>query len=367
MDHGKTALILTILVTGFSLGLNATAGATASDSNKPEADKNAVPASSAPDHSGRLSIINENDYYASNNDRHYTQGARISYLSGSVRPDGFWDKPFALLNATTPLFDNATAKRKYALRFGQNMYTPQNTEASSLQTNDRPYAAWLYGGVGLLQESTHPDHHTLENFELVGGVVGRWALGGVTQNDFHQFIDVEPSLGWENQLKNEPGLIATYERKWRFQQPLYRNLAVDIIPELGFSGGNILTYGQASLMVRLGQNIAVDYGPSRIRPGLSGTDWFDADQLNGDFGWYLFAGTQVRAMARNIFLDGNTFDSSPHIGKKPLVADFMLGASMFWSDAIRLDFSVVQRTDEFYGQRGNADRFGGINLTFKFF
>jgi lipid A 3-O-deacylase len=319
-----------------------------------------------PDMAGRLTLINENDYYASDDDRHYTQGARLSYLSGQVTPDGLWDQPFAVLSHVPMLFAGEKRKRKYAVLAGQNLFTPSNTQRTSALDNDRPYAGWLYAGASLLQESQYASHHTLENFEVLGGVVGRWALGGITQNDFHQFVGVDPALGWQNQLKNEPGLIVSYARKWRFQQPLYHNLAVDIIPELGASGGNILTYGQASIMVRFGQNLGADYGPSRIRPSLSGTDWFDPAQLDGAFGWYVFVGTQGRAVARNIFLDGNTFDSSPHVNKKPLVADFIGGASLFWSNTIRLDFSVVQRTQEFYNQTGHPDRFGGINLTFSF-
>lgn len=325
-----------------------------------------TPDAVVPDNPGRFTVINENDYYASNDDRHYTQGARLSYLSGRVTQDGFWDQPFRFFNAVTPFFGGADPKRKYAVLVGQNLFTPENTLLPTPDGHDRPYAAWFYTGVSMLQETQQPSHHTLENFELLGGVVGRWALGGVTQNDYHQFIGVKPSLGWLNQLQNEPGIILTYERKWRFQQPIYRNFAVDIIPELGVSGGNIMTYGQGGVMVRFGQNLGADYGPAHIRPSLSGTDWFDADQLDGKFGWYVFAGVQGRAVARNIFLDGNTFVSSPHVNKRPLVADFTGGASLFWSNAIRLDFSITQRTYEFYGQTGHKDRFGGINLTFQF-
>jgi len=318
------------------------------------------------DNYGRLKLINENDYYVSDDDRHYTQGGRLSYLSGRVTPNGFWDQSFLSLGNVLPIFSNESQKRKYSLMFGQNLYTPQNTSRVNPSTKDRPYAAWLYTGASLLQESVRPDHHTLENFEVQAGVVGRWALGGVTQNDFHQFINVNPSMGWQNQLHNEPGVVLSYERKWRFQQPIYGNLVIDIIPELGASAGNIMTYGQGGALVRFGQNLGVDYGPSRIRPGPSGTDWFDSQQLDGKLGWYLFAGIQGRAVARNIFLDGNTFTESPNVKKKPFVADFTVGASLFWSDAARLDVALVQRTKEFDGQVGHLDRFGGINLTFLF-
>jgi len=318
--------------------------------------------------SGRLTVMEENDTFASNDDRHYTQGARVSYLSGPVTSGGGWDQPYIWLGDNLPIFDGGDRKRKYEWTIvGQSIFTPTNTLRVNPSPKDRPYAAWLYTGGSLLQETNQGSHHTLENVELLMGVVGPAALGGVTQNDFHQFIDVNPAQGWENQLKNEPGFVLSYERKWRFQEPLVGNLAVDAIPELGASGGNVLTYGEAGGMVRFGQNLAADYGPDRIRPSLSGTGWFDPDQLNGDLGWYLFLGTQGRAVGHNIFLDGNTFTSSASVSKKPLVADFMGGASLFWSSAARVDFTVTQRTKEFYGQQGHPDRFGGINLAFQFF
>jgi len=316
--------------------------------------------------SGRIILMEENDYFASHDDRHYTQGMRASYLSGSVTPDGDWDQPYGFLSNNLPIFDGSDRKRKYEwTALGQSIFTPSNLETASPSPKSRPYAAWLYTGASLLQETNHGSYHTLENAELLMGVVGPAALGGITQNDFHQFIGDNSALGWKNQLHNEPGLMATYERKWRFEQPLIGNLAVDAIPEVGATIGNVLTYGETGGMVRFGQNLAADYGPDHVRPSLSGTGWFDADQLDGDLGWYLFLGTQGRAIGRNIFLQGNTFASSPGVSEKPLVADFTAGASVFWSSAVSLDFTFTERTKEFYSQQGTPDRFGSISLAFQ--
>ena len=52
---------------------------------------------------------------------------------------------------------------------------------------------------------------------------------------------------------------------------------------------------------RIGQNLNVDYGLTRIRPAPSGTAWFDASKLSQSLGWYLFAGVEGRAVAHNIF------------------------------------------------------------------
>ena len=316
--------------------------------------------------SGRVVLMEENDKFGSSDDRHYTQGIRASYLSSDVTPDGFWDQPFGFLGDNLPIFDGNNRKRKYEWTvIGQSIFTPTNTLQPNPSPKDRPYAAWLYTGASLLQETEHKGYHTLENAELLMGIVGPAALGGVTQNDFHQFVGVNSALGWHNQLHNEPGLIATYERKYRFQQPLIGSLVIDAIPEFGASVGNIMTYGEVGGMVRFGQNLAADYGSDRIRPSLSGTGWFDPQQLDGKFGWYVFAGTQGRAVGQNIFLNGNSLSASASVSKKSLVADLMAGASVFWSSSVRVDFTVTQRSKEFYGQQGGSDRFGGVNLAFQ--
>jgi hypothetical protein len=322
--------------------------------------------STPPSTLGRINIMEENDYFGSHDDKDYTQGARVSYLSGPVTSNGTWDQPFGFFNDNFSIFDGSDRKIKYEWTIvGQSLFTPTNLDRTIPNPHDRPYAGWLYTGGSLLQESNQGSHHTLENAELLMGVVGPAAFGSVTQNDFHQLIGDTPSLGWEDQLKNEPGFVASYERKWRFQQPLIGHLTVDAIPELGGSGGNIFTYGEASTMVRFGKNLAADYGSDRIRPGLSGTGWFDPDQMDGNLGWYLFLGSQGRVVGHNIFLDGNTFADSPSVEHRIFVEDFMTGASVFWSSNVRIDFTLTERTKEFYGQRGSPNRFGGLNLAFQ--
>jgi lipid A 3-O-deacylase len=322
---------------------------------------------------GRITVSEDNDFFASNDDRHYTQGARVSYLSGAVTPNGFWDAPYRGLNDLLPIFEGGDYKRKYDYTvIGQSIFTPKNLITDRPLYRDRPYAGWLYTGVGLLQQTHHQDegpylsHDTLEDAEILGGIVGPGAFANVTQNDFHQFIGVTSTRGWQNQLHNEPGLVLNYVRKWRFDKPLIGNFGVDAIPEVGGTAGNVYTYAETGGMVRMGQNLAADYGPSRIQPSLSGTSWFDKTEMTSPTGWYFFAGLQGRAVERNIFLDGNTVADSLYVNKKPLVADFTGGASLFWTDLVRLDLVYTERTKEFYGPQATQDKFGGFDVAFRF-
>jgi lipid A 3-O-deacylase len=312
----------------------------------------------------RVNVLEENDSLYFNSDKHYTQGLRLSDLAPDLGPQSAWNDPFNLLSAVPWIFDedgkDTPYSRRYALLLGQSIFTPKNLTLKTPSTHDRPYGGWLYGGASLLQET---NRDMLENFELDAGIVGPGALGKQVQNDFHQFIGIHQAKGWADQIQNEPGLMLSYERLWRMPLIGDGSEGVDIVPQAGATAGNVFTYGDIGAQVRIGKNLHAEYGPVRIRPALSGTDYFDADQLDGNLGYYFFAGVQGRAMGHNIFLNGNTFRQSPRVGMKVLVADFQAGFSMFWSSAIRLDLSVVRRTEEFVGQ-ATPDEIGTVAVSF---
>lgn len=313
---------------------------------------------------GRVNILEENDSLYFNSDKHYTQGLRLSDLAPDLGTQSAWNDPFNFLAELAPVFaedgTDIPYARRYSLFLGQSIFTPKNLTLKDPSMHDRPYGGWLYAGTGLLQES---DRKMLENFEIDLGVVGPAALGEVVQNDFHQLIGAQQAKGWADQIQNEPGVMLSYERLCRLPLIGDGNNGVDVVPQAGATIGNVFTYGDAGALLRIGRNLHADYGPARIRPALSGTDYFDSNQLDGDFGSYFFAGAQGRVVGRNIFLDGNTFRQSPSVAKKTYVADLQAGFSMFWSSAIRADFSVVERTEEFIGQK-TPDEIGTAALSF---
>ena len=196
----------------------------------------------------------------------------------------------------------------------------------------------------------------LENFELGLGFVGPGALGEQVQNTFHQFIAANTAKGWGSQLQTEVGAVVSYERKLRLSVLGDNSFGLNIIPQAGATVGNIFAYADIGGLLRIGKGLAADYGPSRVRPSLSGADYFDESGLDdGRAGSIFFAGTQGRAVARNIFLDGNSFRASRSVPKKNLVGDLQAGFSASWSRSLRLDVSVILRSQEFRGQHGTDD------------
>lgn len=320
----------------------------------------ALPAPPPPE-SGRFIYIEENDaLMPSPTDRWYTQGLQLGYLSAPVR-----GTPMAVFLPAYYLDPGSFSTRRFEIIFGQSIFTPENLRLNPPDPTDRPYAGWLYAGAGLYQET---DRHSLDHVQLLVGIVGPAALGEEVQNGFHHLISGVNSqvtaAGWGSQLKNEPGLVLTYDHRWRWGGGLGAGLAADIIPEFGATVGNVFDYAEAGAMLRLGHNLNADYGPERMQPAYSGTAWFDPSQLQGPLGWYIFVGAQGQVIARNIFLAGNTFESSAHVTEEPLVANLSGGFSLFWADLAKLDFVLTWRGKEFTTQR-EADRYGGINISFK--
>jgi lipid A 3-O-deacylase len=311
----------------------------------------------------RSTILEENDSLYFHTDKHYTQGLRISFLSPPLEQGGANDV-FDFFGRIPTVF-TAGGNRRVGLFLGQSIFTPVDLDIKPPNPRDRPYGGWLYSGISMLQETGNQ----LENLELDLGVVGPGAFGRQVQNDWHQFMGIHQAQGWSSQIQNEPGGVISYERSWRLPLPLVGSIrdgvesGVDIVPQLGGSAGNVFTYGEAGGQLRIGRHLEADYGQVRIRPALSGTDYFNPSEVGEEVGFYLFAGVQGRIVGHNLFLDGNTFRQSASVPRKTFVADLQAGASLFWSTRLRLDMSVVRRTEEFAGQH-TPDVIGTVALAF---
>jgi lipid A 3-O-deacylase len=122
-------------------------------------------------------VIEEDDFYTANSrDRHYTHGIRFTGTSGDVQ-DPVWLRPFQWL----PLFPDAgQTSRRYEILGGQSMYTPEDTGRASPDPRDRPYAyaGWLYGGVGLLQDT---DTRQFDRLAVTLGTIGPSSGAGQVQ------------------------------------------------------------------------------------------------------------------------------------------------------------------------------------------
>lgn len=305
---------------------------------------------------GSYTLLVENDVFTGS-DQHYTNGLRLSYLSAQDDvPD--YIRKFALALPFVEL--GASLRAGYAL--GHNIYTPDNIAAATVVANERPYAGYLYAGMAVVAESNGESGNILDTWELDLGIVGPSARGEEVQNNFHRLIGSPEAQGWANQLKDEPVVSLTHERKWRH---LWRHppsgLGFDFTPHVGGSVGNLATYLNLGATVRFGKGLSRDYGPPRIRPSLPGSGFFIP---HDGVGWYLYAGADGRAIAHNIFLDGNTFRDSHSVDRKLWVGDMQTGLVLTFS-TVQIAYTHVYRTREFEGQTA-GDNFGAVSISARF-
>lgn len=304
------------------------------------------------DDKGTFAIAWENDYLVGEDDG-YTNGVRFSWLSPETTvPE--WLKSFS---NHLPFFARE-GKERYSIAVGQSMFAPEDISQSGLIVDDRPYAGWLYGSVGLISDTGS----RLDNLMLTIGLVGPDALGEQVQDAVHHMIGDTDPQGWDNQLHNEPGIVLSYERKDR---SLYEftpfGMGADITPYAGVSLGNVFTHASIGATTRIGRDLPSDYGPPRIRPSMPGSDYFVPTK---DLGWYFFAGAEGRAVGRNIFLDGNTFQESHSVDKKYFIGELQAGVAVTYGNT-RLAYTHVLRTKEFR-QQDDAEAFGAVTLSFRF-
>lgn len=294
-----------------------------------------------------LTLQVENDEIAAT-DRHYSSGVRL--VCAGAMPE--------LVKSPLSTFVPDDRRARYAASYGlgQNIYTPDDLDQTELIEDDQPYAGWLYLDFGFETEvsSASGDILYLDKFGLQLGVVGPLAGGEAAQNYIHDLVGASEAAGWDKQLDNEPGVNFFYERQWtglgRYRLRDERGLAgpvVDITPKLGAALGNIHIHGATGLTLRIGHFPPDDHGPPAIRPSFSGSD-----SLPRGSGWsaYLFGGVEGRLVARNIFLDGNSFDDdSPSVDKNDLVGEGRLGLAASYG-CFRATYTYVFRSQEFKDQ-----------------
>jgi len=275
----------------------------------------------------RYSLQEDNDLFkpGRTKDRDFTQGVRFS---GEV-PD-------------------VTGSTVYAV--GQNFYTPGSKQLTTPQPHDRPYAGFLYAKEDFKYLRTPTLQDTVG---VTAGIVGPHSYSEQAQNEVHRLIGDNTAKGWDNQIHDEPGLMLTFQRDKAV--PLSESLAS--INTIGVNAGNVLTQVYAGSVFRVGINPPPYFDSGDIVfPRMP-----QPTESTNSLRLFAFAGPWVRGVARNIFLDGNTFRDSMSIGKKPFVAEVRAGLGAQYA-GYRLAYTYVYQTKEFDGQKNTTD-FGEIALS----
>ena len=317
--------------------------------NAQQAGGNGAP---APDPTSIWTLQDENASIstAKLTDRYYVNGLRLGWTSGTDTTPDF------LKQAGRVLWGDGQTRISFDL--SQEIYTPADTQAFDPPPNDRPYAGVLLGNFGLITDTPG----ARSSITLSAGVVGPWALAEQVQNGFHNIIGQAKTNGWHFQIPNAFGFEAVSARTWRLPITTVGNMEIDALPELDAGVGTVRIYAETGGVFRLGQGLDSDFGVARVRPGMSGSDVFKPTR---PFAWYVFAGADGRAIAYDITLNGNPFESSRSVTLKPLVGEIEAGLAMM-AFGTRLTYTQVFQTQEFQHQKGGLHQFGSLALSVRF-
>lgn len=295
----------------------------------------------------------ENDIFAGR-DGHYTNGFALSWVAPRGAEAPRWAEE---LSGVVPWLPGE-GELRHGYMFGQSMFTASDTENPNPPSSDRPYAGWLYGTFGIGKDSDRQ----FDLFSVTVGIVGPSSGAEDAQNSVHRWTGSTKAEGWSTQLHDELGIVLSGQRNWRnVVRGSIGGLSFDLTPNVGGTLGNVFTYGSAGVAMRFGNQLPSDLGIPRIQPAAFGSGEFSP---RATAGWYLFLGAEGRAVARNIFLDGNTFRDSRSVERKIWVGDIQYGL-VFDVRSVRLSLTVVHRTKE-YETQDKPDRFGALTVSINY-
>ena len=246
----------------------------------------------------------------------------------------------------------AAARRWRTGTLEHRLWTPSDTARVPSDPFDRPYAAWLALGVGVLlvEPATH------QRLDLRVGVTGPAAQGEAVQNGVHRLIGVDAARGWSRQVRPRLGLQLGWTRLDRGRTPVP---GLDWVGRLGVDAGTVAARAAVGAALRWGRPPA---GPDW--PGEPAVPWVDG---HGEGRWHLFAGLEGRWVLRDRLIDGPVDGEPVRVTPRRGVGDLFVGGSVRIVPGWRVDLSLTWRSVAFdtpddTGVPMRAHRFGTLML-----
>jgi hypothetical protein len=311
----------------------------------------------APRKPGVWSLTSENDMFGSGTDRNYSNGVRLEHVSAAdeVHPGLKW------VAARLPWIDVERTDLRQGFGLSHAIFTPEDITLEDPDPLDRPYAGWLSFSSTIA--ATDLDKGVQDTLQVNLGIVGPSAGGEFVQNNWHKMLGIPGAQGWDHQLKDEPGVEIIAQRLQRVDKfDLPFGLETDFAGHAGFALGNVRTYVNTGLTARIGWDLDSGFGPPRIRPALAGAGEFIPGTDEYPWGGYAFIGVDGRAIARDMFLDGNLWRDSARVeDRRALSGDLQAGLVVHYRD-VQVAFTWVTRTEQFAYQDG-PQQFGAVSIS----
>jgi len=301
----------------------------------------------------QFDIYFENDIFAQT-DGQYSSGEKFSLLYYVPQSDFFVYDLF--------LDENKPSDKYISFALVNQIFTPNDISIKELIVDQRPYAGWTFLEAGFHKSAKD----TLQSIYIQVGMVGPLSQAEHIQKFIHKVTGSEQPEGWDNQLKNEPGINLRYVYNWRVVHNFER-IESAIVPYVEGDFGNISIGATGGITARIGWNIPKDFGMSTISTGSeTGISTYNQRQNRFNKKWSFAFNFNVSgsAVLRDIFLDGNTFVHSHSVDKKYLVGSAGFGFTSRYKH-YSLDY-YYQKQTKHYNSESSPHGYGSLILSIAF-
>jgi lipid A 3-O-deacylase len=297
---------------------------------------------------GSLFVRIDNDLFTGT-DREYTNGIQIGATSATVESFDDVKFPRHLRWANDKLRwlqPKGFAENNVTWMISQRMYTPEDWSLEQPDPRDRPYAGLLFAGITY----NGRDSHSMRSTSLDVGIVGPSALAKQAQDFVHDALGDERFRGWDHQLNDEPVFRILHERFRRWDiQPARK--AADVTTHYGGSIGNLTTFANAGVELRIGRNLPDNFGTAttltygqNTPPANWGAEAPRRPTVHG------FIAVDARVVLHDITLDGNTWRDSASVDRETFAAELALGVALEWR-GWEASLGATYRTKEYETQQ----------------
>jgi len=310
----------------------------------------------------------DNDLFITPNlDRDYTAGMSVAFSgAGSAHHLLSIDSALGVIDSWSGL-NNTSDFVTHSFEFGITGFTPDKIQTRAALQNDRPYASLVYIANNRQYINISDKRSLISTLSV--GLLGM-SIAGNLQNGVHNVIDLDESLGWDNQISSDDEL--TFRYGLSRQAVRWHDYSTADKYEI-----KTALRGSIGFITDVTWSISGRWGDIRspwwtFNPQLSGYTEKSAPSfpvsstvISGGVGeFYYWAGLSIHLRAYNVFLQGQFRDSvvtyrRDELNRFILEAWFGVTAEIF--DGLRVSYVVRGQTPEV--RRGEGARnpiWGGV-------
>ncbi|ANW95199.1 hypothetical protein AXE80_02380 [Wenyingzhuangia fucanilytica] len=288
-----------------------------------------------------IGLITDNDLYVSIYlDEYYTNGLELFYKKVSNTNYQFFDKKI----------------RQFSI--GQNIYNPQESDITIVYLQERPYAGYLYFNYS--EQLINPKH--ILKLGASTGVTNTKSGAEAAQNFIHTFYNIEPSEGWETQVKEKYaiGLFANYTRNLFYKEDF----------PFAVSWTNKATLNSIFTNISSGLTLRYNFLKTILAPISNSSFFGTALQTNQEswikesfFGIKSFATYQIQDYTITGDLDKNLSQKEFHLEPWTWQNDF----GFYWNlKHINFSYHIIFKTRTAKEMKTKITRYGSIQFSYKF-